>query len=58
MVDRVYLSAWTVEGENRVKLVYSDNEVVFVKKDDFNRAFGAIVNAEKHEVIRDFAIKE
>ena len=28
------------------------------KKVDFDRAFGAIVNAEKHEIVRDFAIKD
>lgn len=58
MSERIYLSVWVPEGEDKVKLVYSDDEVVFVKKEDFNRAFGAIISAEKDDVIRDFAIKE
>lgn len=58
MSERVYLSVWVPEGEDKVKLVYSDDDVVFVKKEDFNRAFGAIINADKEDVIRDFGIKE
>lgn len=58
MSERVYLSVWVPEGENKVKLVYSDEDVVFVKKEDFNRAFGAIISADKEDVIRDFGIKE
>ena len=38
--------------------VYSDEDIIYVKKVDFDRAFGAIVNAEKHEIVRDFAIKD
>ncbi|MDO5123086.1 MAG: hypothetical protein Q4D44_00285 [Eubacteriales bacterium] len=55
--NRIYLADWNYDGD-RVRLVYSDEEVVFVTKVDFDRAFGAIINAEKHEVIRDFAIKD
>ncbi len=40
-----------------VDLHYSDGEIVTVKYDDYNRAMGAIINAEKEDVIRDFAIK-
>ena len=58
MNERVYLSVWVPEGEDKVKLIYSDDEEVFVKKKDFDRAFGAIVNAEKEAVIRDFGIKD
>ena len=58
MSEKIYLSVWVPEGEDKVKLVYSDDEVVFVKKEDFNRAFGAIISTEKEDVIRDFAIKE
>lgn len=54
--NRIYLADWNYDGD-RVRLVYSDEDVVFVSKVDFDRAFGAIINAEKHEVIRDFAIK-
>lgn len=55
--NRIYLADWNYDGD-RVKLVYSDEEVVYVTKVDFDRAFGTIINAEKHEVIRDFAIKD
>ena len=43
------------EGGRRL---YSDKDIVYVKKVDFDRAFGAIVSAEKHEIVRDFAIKD
>ena len=55
--NRIYLADWNYDG-CRVKLVYSDEEVVYVSKVDFDRAFSAIINAEKQEVIRDFAIKD
>lgn len=58
MNERIYLSVWVPEGEDKIKLIYSDDEIVYVKKEDFNRAFGAIISAEKDDVIRDFAIKE
>lgn len=58
MSERVYLSVWVPEGENKVKLIYSDDDIIFVKKEDFNRAFGAIISADKEDVIRDFGIKE
>ena len=51
----VYIEKWNVEGEN-VALHYSDDTTVNVKKTDFDRAFGAIINATKAEVERDFAI--
>lgn len=54
--ERICVKEWKHDGE-RTRLVFSDGEVVFVKKTDFDRAFGCIVSAEKHEVIRDFAIK-
>ena len=42
--------------ENKVKLTYADGTVLFVRRDDFDRAFGAILNAEKEAVERDYAI--
>ena len=54
--ERICVKEWKHEDAERTKLVFSDGEVVFVKKTDFDRAFGCIVSAEKHEVIRDFAI--
>lgn len=55
--ERIYPKDWSYDGPDRVKLVYSDDEIVFVTREDFNRAFGAIINADKEDVIRDFAIK-
>lgn len=55
--NRIYLADWSIDGD-RVKLVYSDEDIIYVKKVDFDRAFGAIVNAEKHEIVRDFSIKD
>lgn len=53
--EKVFLKDWRIEGD-RVKLEYSDNDKVYITKKDFDRAFGAIVNATKEEVIRDFGI--
>ena len=39
-----------------VDLYYSDGEVVTVKSEDYNRAFGPIISAEKKEVIRDYSL--
>lgn len=49
------VSAWSYDGDC-VKLVYPDDSVVMVSRVDFNRAFGAIINATKDAVVRDFAI--
>ena len=43
--NRIYLSDWSIDGD-RVKLVYSDEDVVYVKKIDFDRAFGALRNTK------------
>lgn len=56
--NRINLADWNYDGDKRVKLVYDDGDVLYVTREDFNRAFGAIVSADKHEVIRDFAIKD
>ena len=53
--ENIYLAAWEIAG-NRVKLVFSDRDVVYISKADFDRAFGTIINAKKDEVIRDYAI--
>lgn len=52
----VYLKSWNYDGD-KVKLVYEDNDIVYVSKTDFDRAFGAIVSASKTEVLRDFVLK-
>ena len=51
----VYLKTWNYTGD-KVKLVYEDDDIVYVFKVDFDRAFGAIVSATKEEVLRDFAM--
>ena len=53
---RVYIEKADRRNEF-VDLHYSDGEVVTVKYEDYNRALGAIINASKDDVIRDFAIK-
>ncbi len=55
--NRINLADWNYDGDH-IKLVYSDEEVVYVKKTDFDRAFAAIINADKCAVIRDFGIKD
>ena len=57
MSRNVYLETWRKnEEENLIELVYSDGDIINVSEGDFNRAFGAIVNASKEDVIRDFMI--
>lgn len=52
---KTYIEKWEIKGD-AVELTYNDGEVVNVSKKDWDRAFGAIVNAEKADVVRDFAI--
>ena len=56
MTERIQLNAWTDMGE-KVQLGYTDGTNLYVRKRDFNGAFGAIISASKEEVIREFAIK-
>ncbi len=55
MEDSIHLKKWNYEGD-KVKLEYQDESIVYVKKIDFDRAFGCIVSAAKSEIVRDFAI--
>lgn len=55
MDSKVYLNKWNYDGD-KVKLEYKDGTIVYVKKTDFDRAFGCIVSATKDEIVRDFAI--
>lgn len=49
--------SWNVcENDNTVVELHYSDCIVKVHKSDFDRAFGAIVNAKKQDVIRDFAI--
>lgn len=49
------IKEWNVKG-NVVVVSYDDGTDVHVNTLVFNRAFGAIINASKEEVVRDFAI--
>ncbi len=55
MSNQIHLKKWNYDGD-RVKLEYHDDSIVYVKKTDFDRAFGCIVSAPKSDVVRDFAI--
>lgn len=55
-MGKVYLKEWKRE-EDRVRLIYQDGSELFVRYEDFNRAFGCIVSAEKNVVQRDFTIE-
>ena len=44
-------------GNDRVIFKYSNGKALVVSREDYNRALGAIVNADYDEVVRDFAIE-
>lgn len=51
----IYLKKWSIEGD-KAKLEYEDGAVLYVKKSDFDRAFGCIICCTKDEIIQNFAI--
>lgn len=55
-MNGIHLKMWKAEGEDKIRLTYEDGTELFVKKSDFDRAFGAIISAEKSDIERDFAI--
>lgn len=55
-MEKVNLKEWKREGD-RVRLIYQDGSELFVRYEDFNRAFGCIVSAEKSAIQRDFVIE-
>ena len=57
MRGKEILVNWKLLANSQVCLFYSDKTKVLVSKKDFDRAFGAIINASKEEVLKDFAIK-
>lgn len=57
MEKDIFLTAWSEDGDT-VRLKYSDGAVAFVRKADFDRAFGTIISSPKEAVIRDFAIDD
>ena len=56
MTQRNYLSKWERNGE-RIRLEFLDSSILYVKKQDFDRAFGCIINLTKEQVQADFAIE-
>ncbi len=48
---------WVDNGNGTVTLEYADGFVI-VSKEDFNRAFGTMLNSTKQEVEHDFALKQ
>ncbi len=52
-----YLKNWNYDGD-KVKLFYEDNDIVYVSKVDFDRAFGAIVSATKADILRDYVLRK
>ena len=57
MNKKVHMTSWSKDGD-KIKLRYEDGDILYVNTNDFNRAFGCIVNATKDDIIRDFAIKK
>ena len=53
----IYLKTWNYDGD-KVKLVYEDNDIVYVSKVDFDRAFGTIVSASKVDILRDYVLRK
>lgn len=56
MTQRNYLTKWARNGE-RIQLEFLDGSILYVKKQDFDRAFGCIINLTKEQVQADFAIE-
>lgn len=44
-------------GDDRVIFKYSNDKALVVSREDYNRALGAIVNADYDDVVRDYAIE-
>lgn len=57
MRGKEILVNWRLLANGQVCLFYSDKTKVLVSKKDFDRAFGAIINASKEEVLKDFAVE-
>lgn len=56
MTQRNYLTKWVRNGE-RIQLEFLDGSILYVKKQDFDRAFGCIISLTKEQVQADFAIE-
>lgn len=55
-VDRIILIDWNYCDPDLVRLSYSDDSILFVRKSDFDRVFGYIISADKSAIVRDFSI--
>lgn len=55
MSEKIFLKDWKKENEDRIKLIYSDDEVVYVSKKDFDRAFGTIISGDKDTIKKDYS---
>ena len=56
-MDDVRLKEWAAKGDY-VYLTYWDNDVVTVRRADFDLMFGLMVTSLKSSVVRDFAVKD
>ena len=56
MTQRNYLTKWERNGE-RIRLEFLDGTILYVKKQDFDRAFGCIISLTKEQVLAEFAIE-
>lgn len=55
MDTKIQLKEWQYDGKY-VKLTYEDDSVLYVRRKDFNRAFGCIIGLTKAQCERDFAV--
>ena len=55
MDTKIQLKEWQYAGMY-VKLTYEDDSVLYVRRKDFNRAFGCIIGLTKVQCKRDFAV--
>ena len=56
-MNSVFIKSWVDQG-SVVKLLYTDGDVLLIRKSDFDRAFGPIISGSKDQIRRDFAITE
>ncbi len=55
MDTKIQLKEWQFDGVY-VKLTYEEDSVLYVRRKDFNRAFGCIIGLTKRQCERDFAV--
>ena|GEM_PF-3474597 len=52
------LVSWSYYNDDFVKFVYDNDKVLFVPKNDFNRAFGTLIQLSYDEVKREYDVVE